>query len=72
MPTKDHGHDPVNGNKFNGQKQKNAIVNQEMDEIILQENSKVSTEAEAHEMIKPDINENHLYQIDNMSLDDNK
>ena len=43
-----------------------------MDEIILQENSKVSTEAEAHEMIKSDNFENHLYQIDNMSLDDNK
>ena len=35
-----------------------------MDEILLQENQKVSDEEETHENIESDINENDLYHID--------
>ena len=40
-----------------------------MDEIILQEDNKVSAEEEAHENIEHDFYENYMYHIDNMSLD---
>ena len=43
-----------------------------MDEIFRQENNKVSAESEAHKNIESDIDENDLYQIDNMSLDDKR
>ena len=48
-----------------------AIVNHEVDAIILQENNKVSAESESHENIDFEIDENNLYHIDNMSLDEN-
>ena len=38
----------------------------------MQENNKVSDEAKSHEDIEYGINENDLYQIYNMSLDDKK
>ena len=41
-----------------------------MDELLLQESNNVCAEAEAHENIKPDLDDNDLYQIDNTSLDD--
>ena len=43
-----------------------------MYEILPQENNKVNSEPEAHESNKSDIDENYLYQIGNMSLDNNK
>ena len=39
-----------------------------MNEILLQENNKVSAEAESHENIESDIYENDLCQIDDMSF----
>ena len=43
-----------------------------MDGILLQENNKVSAEEEAHKNIESELDENYLYQIDNMSLNDKK
>ena len=43
-----------------------------MDEIILQKNNKVIAEAGSHENIESEIDENDLYQIGNMSLNENK
>ena len=43
-----------------------------MDEIIWQENNKLSAEYEAHENVDYEIDENDLYHIDNTSLDENK
>ena len=51
-PTKDRGHDSAIKNKFNRQKKNNAIVNHALDEMILQENNKVSAEAGAYENIE--------------------
>ena len=43
-----------------------------MGAILLQENNKVSAEAQAHKNIESDINYNYLYHIDIIILDDNK
>ena len=72
IPTKDRGHNPVPGNKFNRQKDNNAIVNSAVDEILLNENKKVSAEKEAPAYVESNFDENELYQIDNMSLDETK
>ena len=71
-PTKDRGHDTATRKKFNIQKDNNAIVNHAADEIIPQENNKVSAEAEAHKNIEYEIYEKNPYHIDNMGLDENK
>ena len=71
-PTKDPMHGTANRNKFNSQKQNNAIVNHTVDEILLQENNKVRAEEKAQENIDSELDENDIYHIDNMSLDYNK
>ena len=43
-----------------------------MDYIILKGNNKVSAESKPHENIDSEIDENDLYQIFNMSLDEEK
>ena len=43
-----------------------------MDDIIHQENNKLNAKAKSHKKIDSEINKNNLYQIDNMSLDENK
>ena len=67
--TKDFGHDTVKINKFNRQQDNNAIVNSEVDELLLKENQKVNDEKEEHENSESDFDESELYQINNISLD---
>ena len=43
-----------------------------MYDIILHENNKVSAEAEAHENIDSEIDDNDLYHTDNISLKEKK
>ena len=43
-----------------------------MDEIFLQENNKVSDESETHENIESKLDDNDIYQIDNMRLNNKK
>ena len=62
----------LNINKFNRKQDNNAIVKQAYDEILLQKNNKVSAQEESHQNIESDFGENNLYQIGNMSLDNNK
>ena len=71
-PTKDSGHDTATRKKFNRQKENSDIVNNALDEILLQENNKVSNEYEAHKNIESDIYENDLYHIENRSLDNKR
>ena len=68
MHAEDRGHDPITKNKFNRQQQNNDIVNHALAYIILKDNNTLSAAAEAHENIDSKIDENDLYQIDNMSL----
>ena len=56
--------------KFNKKKENNTIVYQAVDEIILQDNNELSVEYESHQKINSEINENDLYEIDKMSLDE--
>ena len=48
----------------------NDIVQNAVDEIIQQENKKLSAEDEAHGSIYSGIDENNIYEIDNMILDE--
>ena len=43
-----------------------------MDEIILQKNIKLSVEEKARKNIDSEVDENYLYNIDNISLDEKK
>ena len=60
-PTKDRENDPENINKFNRQQENNAIVNSEVDEILLQENQEVGADKGAPENIEYDFDDNELY-----------
>ena len=71
-PTKDRGNDTIPGKKFKRQQENNAIVNSEVDEMLLHENQKVSDEKEKPEHIESGFNDNKLYQINKMSLEDTK
>ena len=71
-PTKDQVHDPVAWNKFKRQKQNDDNVNNAVDEIIKNNNIKVSVVAEAHENIESEIYENDKSLTWNMSLDEKK
>ena len=71
-PTKYHGHNTANRNKFNRQEDKNAIVKHTVYEILQRENNEVSDEEEAHGNVESELDDNDLYQIDNMSLDKKK
>ena len=43
-----------------------------MDEILVQEDNTLSSEEDAHENIEQNFDDNNLYQIDNMNIDDKK
>ena len=70
--TKDCGNEPVANNKFSRQQENSAIVQHAFDEIILQEKNKLSAEDESQENIDSEIDDNDLYDIDNMILDEKK
>ena len=71
-PTKDHRQEPAAKKKFSRQKENNAIFQNIVYEIIQQENKKLSAEDEAHGSIYSGIDENNIYEIDNMILDEKK
>ena len=68
--TKGYGQEPTKTRKFNRKKQNNDIVQHAVDEIILHDNMKLSVEQEAHDNIDSEVDENNLYKIDNMSIDE--
>ena len=66
-PTKEYGKIPLPRKKVNKQQENNAIVKNEVDEILL--TKKVNaTNHEAPEFLDSDYDENDLYQVDKMSL----
>ena len=67
--TNNRGHNHKNINEYTRQQYNNTIVNSAVDEIILQENNKVSAGTEAQKIIESEFDENSLYRIDNMSLE---
>ena len=61
------------GRKINRQQENNAIINDAVDEILLNETKKLSAaNHEAPEFLENDDNDNDLYQVENMSLDEKK
>ena len=58
--------------KINSQKENKAIFNREVDEILLQENQKLSADKGAHENIESDFDCKEMYQIYNMCLEATK
>ena len=70
--TSNRGHNHENSNKYTRQQYNNTIVNSAVDEIIVQENNKVSAWTESQEVIESEFDKNDLYQIDNMSLEKRK
>ena len=71
-PNKYRGHNTAIRNKFNRQEDNNAIVKHTVYEILQRENNEVSDEEEAHGNVESELDDNDLYQIDNMSLDKKK
>ena len=58
---------------FNRQQENNATINNTVDEIILNQNKKVSaTNHESPEFLDSDYDANDLYQVDKMSLEETK
>ena len=70
---KDRGHDTATRNVFNIKQDNNDFVNHAVDEILMpKKRVSAEAEAEAHENIESDIDENDLYHIYNISLYDKK
>ena len=71
-PTKDCSNHPARRGKFNIQQENNAIVNNLVDEILLHETQKVSDAKGAPEFLDSDFDQNNLYRVEKMSLEDTK
>ena len=71
-PTKDHGNNPIPRKKNNRQPENNAIINNVVDEIPLNETQKVSAAREAPEFLESDCDENNIYQVEKISLEETK
>ena len=52
---------------FGRQKQKNAIVQHAVDDIILQDKEKLSVKDETHDKIDDEVNKDELYNLENES-----
>ena len=59
-------------NKFNRKQEKNAMDQHAVYQIILKKKNKLSAEDEAHNNVDSEIDEDGLYEIDNMSLHEKK
>ena len=70
--TKDRGNEPKTSKNPGIHQYNNAIFHNAVDELILQDNKKLSVEDEAHKKMYSEIVNNDLHEIDNMSLDENK
>ena len=71
-PTKGHGQEPANIEKFNRKQDNNAMFQHVVDDTSLQEENKLSTEYESHENIDSEIYKDDPYEIEDKSLDKNK
>ena len=71
-PTKDPKQNPATNNFFGIQKEKNAIVQHAVDEIILQENKQLGVKVETHNKIDDEVDEDELYEIYKTILDEKK
>ena len=71
--TKDHGRNPLPRKRFQKNQENHAIINNVVDDILLNEPKKVSAvNHEAPDFLENDYDENDLYQVENVSHDENK
>ena len=71
LPNKDHRNHNLPRKKINRQQKNNAIITM-VDKILLNETQKVSATREALIVLDSDYDENNLYQVESMSLEENK
>ena len=71
-PTKEHGNRPVPRKIFNRQQENNDIVNNVVDEILLNETQNVSAAREAPEFLDSLYDENDLYQVEKVIIEETK
>ena len=70
MPTKEHRKDPETTKIFGRKKENNTVIQNSFDEIILQQNKKLSVEGETHQNINYEVDEDQLYEIDKTRIDE--
>ena len=71
-PTKDHWNHPIPMETFNRQLEKNDIIKNLVDEILLNETHKVSAAREAPENLDYDCDKNDIYQVEKLNLEETK
>ena len=69
---RNHGNHLVPRENFNRHMSNNAIINNVVDEILLNETQKVSAAREAPEFFDSDCDEKNLYQVEKISLEETK
>ena len=69
-PTKDYRQEPATKKNIGWQQYNNDIVQHTADEIILKDNLKLSVRGKTHENTDDEVNEDDLYDLDQISLDD--
>ena len=71
QPTKNRVTNPIPQKGFQKKQENHTIIENMMDELHMVESKKVSVvNHEAPEFLEIDYNENNLYQVENMSLDE--
>ena len=70
-PTKDHGNNPI-PRKIDSQIENNFIINNVVDGILLNKTQKVSDVREATEFLDSDCNDNNIYQVYEIILEETK
>ena len=63
---------PYQGKKINKQLENNTIINNVIVDILLNETQKVGAAREATDVLDSDYDDNYLYQVDKMSLEETK
>ena len=73
QPTKDRGSNPIPRKGYHKKQENHTIIDNVMDVLCMVEFKKVSAvNHEAPEFLESDYDENDLYQVENMSLDENE
>ena len=71
-PTKDCGNHPIPREKSNIQPENSVVDNDGVNGILLNETQQVSAAREAPDILNSDCDENDLYQVEKMCLEDTK
>ena len=71
-PTKDHRQEPATKKKIGIQQEKNAIIQHAVDDIISQENKKLSVKDETHVNIDDEFDKDDLHKLYKMSIYEKK